>query len=68
MSEAGGARRFGVPCLETGPLSSQLILVCFRGCIIGSPCIRLRGSWRAGLSAWPRGGELRKKGRGGERW
>lgn len=65
---AQDSRCFGAPYLGTGPLSSQRILVCFRGCIIGSPCIRLRGSWRAGVSAWPRGGELREKGCGGERW
>lgn len=61
---AQGGRCFGASFLRTDPLNSQLILVCFRRCITGSPCIRLRGSWRAGLSAWPRGGELRKKGKG----
>lgn len=49
-----------MPCLGTEHLGSELILVCFRGCVAGSSCIRFGGSWCAGLSTWPRGGELRK--------
>ena len=61
-------RRFGAPCLGTDLLSSELTLVCCRGCLAGSPCIRRWGSWCAGLSAWPRGGELRKGVAGNDGW
>lgn len=60
-------RRCGASWLGTDLLSSALILV-FRGCVAGSPCIRRWGSWRAGLSAWPRGGELRKGVVGNNGW
>lgn len=49
-----------LPVLGTNPPYSELILAYFRGCIAGSPCIRLWSPWCPGLSAWPRGGELRK--------
>lgn len=54
--------------LGTDLFSSELILVCFRGCVAGSPCIRPWGSWCTGLSAWPRGGELRKGVVGNDGW
>lgn len=53
-----GRRRFSAPSLELN--SGHFDFRAFRRCIAGSSCVRLRGSWCAGLSAWPRGGKLRK--------
>lgn len=47
-----------LPALEL--ISGHFDSGAFRRCVAGSSCVRLRGSWCTGLSAWPRGGKLRK--------